>query len=110
MEPERTYYDDGSIHWELWVVNGKNHRLDGPAEICYHEDGSIRYERWRVNDVSHRIDGPAWISYNRDGSISHERWAVNGMFIDDIIPWLEENGISVPLSDEDLMAIKLRWM
>jgi antitoxin component YwqK of YwqJK toxin-antitoxin module len=108
MEPERKYYKDGSIYREEWRVNGEWHRLDGPAIICYYEDGSIHWEQWFVNGKLHRLDGPSDIQYNEDGSIQYEHWFVNGIEIDDPL-WLKENNIISPLSDEDLMAIKLRW-
>jgi antitoxin component YwqK of YwqJK toxin-antitoxin module len=110
MEPERTYYDDGSIQDERWIVNNELHRLDGPAYIWYNEDGSIYREQWFVNGELHRVDGPAYIWYYKNGSIGSEHWYINGIYINDnIIPWLEENNIIAPFSEEDLVAIKLRW-
>jgi antitoxin component YwqK of YwqJK toxin-antitoxin module len=109
MEPIRTYYADGSITHEEWLVNDVYHRLDGPARISYNNDGSNYCEQWFVNDEFHRLDGPANIWYNDDGSIYREEWYINGIEIYDIIPWFKENNIISPLSDEDLMAIKLRW-
>jgi antitoxin component YwqK of YwqJK toxin-antitoxin module len=47
---EVTVYDNGRREW--WV-NGKRHRLDGPAV----ENGS--YKTWYVDGKLHRLDGPA---------------------------------------------------
>jgi hypothetical protein len=44
---------DGS---QRWHVDGKLHRLDGPAVID--ADGS---QRWHVDGKLHRLDGPAVI-------------------------------------------------
>ena len=107
MEPIRHYYENGSIYHERWLVNGKYHRLDGPAYIVYYKNGSIGSEHWFVNNEYHRLDGPAFMRYNKDGSINHEEWIVHGIEIDE--NWLEENNIIAPFSEEDLVAIKLRW-
>ena len=50
-----------------WYVNGKPHRLDGPA--IEHKSG---LKLWYVNGKKHRIDGPAIIF--KDGSYA---WFVN---------------------------------
>ena len=44
-------YFDGSKHWYL---NGKKHRVDGPAYI-----GANGSKQWCLNDKLHREDGPA---------------------------------------------------
>jgi len=49
-------------------VNGKSHRLDGPASEW--ADGT---KQWWVNDKLHRVDGPAIIW--GDGS---KEWHING--------------------------------
>lgn len=51
-----------------WYVNGKRHRLDGPA--IEHENG----ESWYVNGKRHRVDGPA-VVHNGNG---YESWWLNG--------------------------------
>ena len=50
MQPERTYYENGQIQSEYWYVNGKRHRLDGPAIVYYYKNGQIESERWFVNN------------------------------------------------------------
>jgi len=45
--------------YELWCIDGKNHRLDGPAIIAYD------YKEWWVNGERHRKNGPA--IEHRDG-------------------------------------------
>jgi hypothetical protein len=102
-------YDNGKTV-KIWHGPfSRYHRINGPAMIECFCNGNVRRTRWCIHGKNHRLDGPADIWYYEDGSIRYERWWINGICIDDIIPWLKENGIIDPLSDEDLMAIKLRW-
>ena len=55
----------GSI---VWSVNGKHHRVDGPA--VEYTDGT---KGWFINDKFHRLDGPA--IERPDGT---KEWYVNG--------------------------------
>jgi len=53
---------------KYWYVNGLLHHLNGPAvESCY---GT---KEWWVNDKRHRLDGPA-IEYTSET----KKWYVNG--------------------------------
>ena len=54
---------------KAWYLNGKRHRLDGPAIIW--NDGS---KSWFVHGKRHRLDGPAII--RADGT---KDWLVNGI-------------------------------
>ena len=58
-------YTDGN---NSWYLNGKLHRVDGPA--CEWADGK---KDWYLNDELHRVDGPAveWA----DGA---KLWFLNG--------------------------------
>jgi len=51
------YFDKNGT--EVWVQNGKYHRLGGPAKIW--KDGS---QFWFQNGLNHRLDGPAIIWKN----------------------------------------------
>lgn len=54
IEILQTTCEVNSIGIKFWYLNGKLHRLDGPAiEIA---DGT---KQWYLNDKKHRIDGPA---------------------------------------------------
>jgi len=73
-------YDEGSgIPNErgdiFWYVNGKLHRLEGPARIW--QDGTKK--RWYQNGIPHRIDGPAVEYANNDKR--YKWWYLNGKFI-----------------------------
>ena len=61
-------FPDGS---ELWILDGVQHREDGPA-VTWLMDGGWCYEWW-LHGKRHRLDGPAVES--PDGSKS---WWVNG--------------------------------
>jgi len=66
-------YPNGTKEW--WV-NGKQHRVDGPA--CEYADGT---KEWFLNDELHRVDGPAY--ENADG---HKAWYLNGDFLFELLP------------------------
>ena len=72
------YDDNGSVAYEIYVINGKRHREDGPAYIRYYSNGKIAYEVYYVYDKCHRLDGPAVIEYNMNGSIEREYYYING--------------------------------
>ena len=60
------YFDvDGT---EIWWLDGRFHRTDGPAVI--RPDGG---QEWWVNNQRHRTDGPAVIETN-----GKQAWWVNG--------------------------------
>ena len=44
----------GNVGIKEYLVNGKNHRTDGPSVIW--SDGT---KFWCINDKNHRFDGPA---------------------------------------------------
>jgi len=50
-----------------WWLNGKRHRIDGPAIEC--PNGS---KKWYLNGKLHRIDGPA-IEYSN----GYKEWWLN---------------------------------
>jgi hypothetical protein len=52
-----------------WYLNGKRHRLDGPAVITANGD-----KYWYTNDKIHRLDGPAIIYAS-----SNQYWCLNGI-------------------------------
>lgn len=61
--PAKIFYDkDGNITLEAYYLNGKQHRLDAPAEYRY-KAGVLIYEGWFQNDRVHREDGPAWTNF-----------------------------------------------
>ena len=78
MSPEITYFQNGNIKSEKYLVNGVLHREDGPAYISYHENGNKKYEGYYINGEYHRIDGPAIIAYYINGNKQGESYYING--------------------------------
>jgi hypothetical protein len=52
-----------------WYLNGKFHRLDGPA-IEYYNGNKV----WYLNNKRHRVGGPAV-----EFSNGHKKWYLNGI-------------------------------
>lgn len=105
-QPESYTNKSGNKIWYL-PSRGKDyiHRLDGPAIKWV--DGSTY---WYVNNKQHRLDGPAVINLDVKGNICQETWVINDIWLnEDVVDWIEENGMTAPYSEEDQMAIMLRW-
>ena len=101
-----------------WYVNGKKHRLDGPAY-----EGADGRKEWYANDQLHRLDGPAvlwpngfkqWFVNGKlhredgpayEGADGTKQWYLNDKeySLDD---WLE----ALDVSDEDKVFLKLKWV
>jgi len=73
------YYDSGEtkISNELYMLNGKYHRLNGPAVIWYFKTVEIDKEYYCINGKIHRLDGPAGICYYKSGEIEDEYYWIN---------------------------------
>lgn len=84
-----------------WYINGKLHRINGPAI-----DNLNGLKGWYINGERHRIDGPA-INWS-NGNIF---WYVNGNHItDEVNEWMEENNITYPFNENELIQFKLRFL
>ena len=70
---------NGQVEYEEWRVDGKRHRLDGPAWVRYHDNGQVESEEWLVDGKRHRLDGPAYVEYHANGQVAGEYWYVNGL-------------------------------
>ena len=60
------------------VLNGKYHRIDGPAKTEWYENGNKKSEEWYLYDKLHRIDGMAYIEWGENGNKKIEKWYKNG--------------------------------
>jgi hypothetical protein len=78
-----------------WWVNGKFHRLDGPAVI--YANGT---KWWYVNGKRHRLDGPA--VERADGV---KWWYLNNKRYGSFDKWLE----AVDVSEQEQIFLKLKW-
>ncbi len=73
------YYDaDRKIKEKVYMVNGKRHRLNGPAYLTYDQNGTLRGEIYFRDGVFHREDGPAIIAYSNNGSIELQSYYLKG--------------------------------
>ena len=90
-EPEHIIEADGT---ELWRLNGKLHRTDGPA-VIYADDSKF----WFLNDELHRTDGPAVIRPNGD-----QYWFLNGKLYD-FSDWLA----ALDADDKTKTLLALKW-
>jgi len=102
------YYQNGEIQHEDWYTDGKFDRLDKPARIDYYRNGKIKQEEWWIDGNRNKSNGPAIKKYNEDGTHT-EVWYICGNEIEIMSEWLLENNIKAPYTEEDAMAITLRW-
>lgn len=86
---------------KIWKLNGRPHRLDGPAVELYHGG-----EQWWVDGNLHRLDGPAIIK--KDGV---SEWYIMGIDITFILKeWAVQRNIDLDnLTDVDKALIKITW-
>lgn len=84
IDGKRTRYDGpayierceltGETLVEIWCIDDVEHRQDGPSHIQYHNGVKIA-EEWRLGGMLHRVDGPAWIAYDLDsGKPTRMEW------------------------------------
>jgi hypothetical protein len=85
---------------QIWKLpNGRPHRTDGPAVIYPNGD-----QEWWVDGKRHRSDGPA-ILWN--GKPGYGR--VTGWWLYSLPFTFEEWLVSVDLSDEEKLLLKLQY-
>ena len=84
LEYKVSYHEDGkNMKCEEWYLNGKYHRIGGPAITWYHEDGTMNTEWWYLDGKLHRTDGPVVIEYHKCGNtIEKFIWCLGGNKID----------------------------
>ncbi len=59
--------EDGPVYTELWLLDEKPHREDGPACILRRTaDGAVGFELWYAHGRLHRDGGPAALHYDFD--------------------------------------------
>ena len=61
-----SYHENGQVSYEVYYLDDKWHRVNGPARIWYYESGQIKHETYHLNKKCHRIDGPAIIWYYKN--------------------------------------------
>jgi hypothetical protein len=64
---------------EDWELDGKPHRVGGPAHIERNrKTGQVTFEMWIRNDLIHRDDGPATVRYSDTGRVIRSSWYTDG--------------------------------
>ena len=113
------YYESGKVEREIWCLDDKKHRADGPAVISYYKTGEIEYKSWWVNGKLFRATSPNIIWYYKNGDIQQEEWYINDKKLDsqEIIKykkWLEEYCLNDKSydqwTDEEKVLWRLSWM
>jgi hypothetical protein len=101
------WYLDGKLHrldgpaWiradgsQSWYQNGKRHRLDGPAVIS-----AYGTQHWFQNGELHREDGPAVIK--SDGT---QEWYLRGVNYVSLKNWL----FALDCNDKTKTMLLLKW-
>lgn len=72
------YRNNGEIYEEYWYIDNKKHREDGPAIIIY-KDNKISEEYWYINGIRHRVDGPAYRYFYNNEILGNETWYMNNL-------------------------------
>ena len=86
-----------------WWLGTKRHR-DGDLPAIEYQNGT---KHWYVNNMLHRDNGLPAIEY-ANGTKS---WYLSGNKVtEEVNEWLEENKISYPFNEEELVMFKLRWL
>jgi hypothetical protein len=68
MNPKIENYPNGRKSSEMWIVNGMQHRIDGPAYQSWYENGLKCVEKWHLNaHTPHRFGGPARRLWDESG-------------------------------------------
>ena len=71
-------YPNGNIKLEAWYKNGEEHRDNGPAETRYYPNGNKMIEAWYKNGEEHRDNGPAITTYYLNNKPQTMKWYENG--------------------------------
>ena len=66
---------DGSII-KTWTINGLFSRKDGPARTIVDRDGKVIYMEWCIEGKPHRLDGPAIIISHKE--VQMKEWWIEG--------------------------------
>jgi antitoxin component YwqK of YwqJK toxin-antitoxin module len=73
-----SYNKSGNKKIEKWYIDGKLHNENGPEQIWYNENGNIHREFWYINGKKHNENSPAYISYWRNGNVFSQYWYKDG--------------------------------
>jgi hypothetical protein len=75
------YWSNGNKYFEVYYLNGKRHREDGPAYQSWYQNGNKYFEAYYLNGKYHREDGPAKLRWYKDGNkYFEEYWLDNKVY------------------------------
>jgi hypothetical protein len=74
----KSYHKNGVLYSELYFLDSKWHREDGPAAIFYYPNGMIDIKQYWLEGKHHREDGPSSIYYDENGSVISEFYHLYG--------------------------------
>mgnify|MGYP001774458397 CR=1 FL=1 len=77
-KPIIEYYLNGQKQLELWLLNSKDHREDGPSRQMWYKNGQKKIESWYLDGKLHREDGPAYQRWMENGQKRTENWWLDG--------------------------------
>ncbi len=90
---ERTFYPNGNLEHEAWIIDKEFHRVGGPAYRSWYESGQLEYEIWCLNGECHRVDGPVVQEWSQSGELNLETYYVNGKRIANLQRYLTRRGL-----------------
>ena len=73
----KEFYSDGTLRIQEYYVNDELHRLDGPAFESFYPNGILKLQAYYVNELLHRIDGPAISEFYPDGTLNTEQYFID---------------------------------
>ena len=79
IQPKIEYHTNGQKHLDLYSLNDKFHREDGPAVQSWFDNGQQKSIVYYLNDEYHREDGPAIQGWRYNGEKVSELYFLNGV-------------------------------
>lgn len=77
----REWFDNNKVGSEIYYLNGKQHREDGPAYVGWYDNGMIESEYFHINGNLHRENGPSAIEWSMTGRKIRQAYYFNGVEI-----------------------------
>ena len=77
-KPVIKYYDNGQKEFEVYYLDGKRHREDGPAAQWWYKNGQKEMEIYYLDDKRHREDGPAYQWWYDNGQKCLKKYHLDG--------------------------------
>ena len=79
QEPVIKYYENGQKQKEIYYLNDKEHKEDGPAIQYWYDNGQKQLEYYYLDGKYHREDGPAFQFWYDNGQKQQEKYYLDGV-------------------------------